>query len=622
MADSILTMENISKTYLEKKVLNGASFFLQQGEKVGVIGINGAGKSTLLRLIAGQEEPDSGSIIRSNHIVIRFLPQQIEFSQGTTVLDAVTAGHLTAKESEEEYWTHVSNAKSMLTRLGIYNFDQQVSELSGGQRKCLAIISVLLYPSDILVLDEPTNHLDQNTAQWLEDMLIRQKSTLVLVTHDRYFLDSVTNRIVEVDKGQIYSYDTNYSGYLEMKMQKEEQMISAEAKRQNILRKELAWIRRGARARSTKQKAHIQRYEALRDQEAPIFDQKIQLESISSRMGRTTVELENISKSYGEKRLISNFTYNFLKTDRIGLVGPNGAGKTTLLKMLIGTEVPDTGSVTIGQTIRIGYFSQELETEATDSIAYMDPQKTVINYIRDIAEFVPTNDGRISASKMLERFLFTSDMQYGRIEKLSGGERRRLNLLRVLMEAPNVLLLDEPTNDLDIATLNILEDYLDTFAGIVITVSHDRYFLDRVVSRIFAFEGNGLIRQYEGGWTEYNEKANKKLSPAEKTANVLSSGNPSPSFSDHSEKGKRTSSHKLKFTFQEQKDYETIEAVINELEQKIAGLEQQIIQNSSNFIKLQELSDQKEELELLLLEKMERWEYLENLAEKIRESEQ
>lgn len=634
MADSILTMENISKSYTGRMVLNKANFYLQQGEKVGIIGINGTGKSTLLRLISGIEEPDDGSITIAKNTIIRFLPQDLEYPEGTTVINAVinadrfvssvsTSGKSISRISDnsaadrsvedDEYWTRLSDAKSMLTRLGIYNFDQPVNELSGGQRKCLAIVSVLLYPSEILVMDEPTNHLDQETSQWLEEQLQSHRGALVLVTHDRYFLDSVTNRIIEIDKGNIYSYDSNYSGYLELKMQREEQMISTEAKRQNILRKELAWIRRGARARSTKQKAHIQRYEALRDQEAPIFDQKVQLESISSRMGKTTVELEHISKSYGSTTLINDFSYNFLKTDRVGFIGANGAGKTTLLKMIMGMVQPDSGTITVGQTIRIGYFSQELETEEKDSIAYMDPQTTVINYIKDIAEYVNTNDGRISASRMLERFLFTPEMQYSRIEKLSGGERRRLNLLRVLMQAPNVLLLDEPTNDLDIATLNILEDYLDTFAGIVITVSHDRYFLDRVVSRIFAFEGNGKIVQYEGGWTEYSQKRPNAASRNNDNAPVI------PSDAAETKAPNRSKSHKLKFSFNEKREYETIEADIDALEDKISSLEKDIAANSSDFVKLQKLSVQKEETEALLLEKMERWEYLEELAQAIKE---
>lgn len=634
MADSILTMENISKSYTGRMVLNKANFYLQQGEKVGIIGINGTGKSTLLRLISGIEEPDDGSITIAKNTIIRFLPQDLEYPAGTTVIDAVidadrfvssvsvsgksisrvqTASAADSSVKDDEYWTRLSDAKSMLTKLGIYNFDQPVGELSGGQRKCLAIVSVLLYPSEILVMDEPTNHLDQETSQWLEEQLKSHRGALVLVTHDRYFLDSVTNRIIEIDKGNIYSYDSNYSGYLELKMQREEQMISSGAKRQNILRKELAWIRRGARARSTKQKAHIQRYEALRDQEAPIFDQKVQLESISSRMGKTTVELEHISKSYGSTTLINDFSYNFLKTDRVGFVGANGAGKTTLLKMIMGMVQPDSGTITIGQTIRIGYFSQELETEEKNSIAYMDPQTTVINYIKDIAEYVNTNDGRISASRMLERFLFTPEMQYSRIEKLSGGERRRLNLLRVLMQAPNVLLLDEPTNDLDIATLNILEDYLDTFAGIVITVSHDRYFLDRVVSRIFAFEGNGKVVQYEGGWTEYSQKRPNIASRNNDNTPVI------PSDAAETKAQNRSRSHKLKFSFNEKREYETIEADIAELEDKIAALEKDIVANSSDFVKLQKLSAQKEETEALLLGKMERWEYLEELAQAIEE---
>ena len=609
MADSILSMENVTKSYTGRKVLNNASFFLQQGEKVGVIGINGTGKSTLLKIAAGIEECDSGSVIRSNNCIVNYLPQNPVFPEGSNVLQAVLAGNSLARESE---------AKTMLTKLGVNDFDQPVSELSGGQRKRLALVGVLISECDILILDEPTNHLDQEMADWLEGVLNRRKGAIIMVTHDRYFLDSVTNRIIEVDKGDIYSYDSNYSGYLELKMQRIQQMISSEAKRQNILRKELAWIRRGARARSTKQKAHIQRYEALRDQEAPEFDKQVQLESIASRMGRTTVELHDICKRYGDNILIDGFSYNFLKTDRVGFIGPNGSGKTTLLKIISGMLKPDSGEVVIGQTIKIGYYSQDVSVETPGTIAYMDPDDNVIDYIKNTAEFVRTSDGQVSASKMLERFLFDSNMQYTKIGKLSGGEKKRLNLLRVLMEAPNVLILDEPTNDLDIPTLNILEDYLDAFEGIVIVVSHDRYFLDRIVTRIFAFEGEGCIKQYEGGWTDYHNKKSDAAAESAAPGKDNSAGNTQGTGDKESRTNYHRGPKKLKFTFQEQKDYETIETEIMELEERDSEIDRQILANASDFIKLSQLNEEKEQIQKQLMEKMERWEYLEDLAERIR----
>jgi ATP-binding cassette subfamily F protein uup len=507
----------------------------------------------------------------------------------------------------------------MLTKLGVYNFDQPVCELSGGQRKRLALVSVLLAPAEILVLDEPTNHLDQEMADWLEDVLRQRKEALVMVTHDRYFLDSVTERIIEIDKGHIYSYQGNYSEYLRLKMQREEQAFASEQKRQNILRKELAWIRRGAKARTTKQKGRIQRYEALRDQDAPVLERRVELESISTRMGKTTVELDHICKKYDDRELICDFSYIFLKHDRVGFVGPNGSGKTTLMKMIAGYLKPDSGTITIGQTIKIGYYSQELETEDKTSIAYMNPDDKVIDYIRNTAEYVRTRDGLVSAAKMLERFLFTSSMQYSRIEKLSGGERRRLNLLRVLMEAPNVLLLDEPTNDLDIATLNILEDYLDGFDGIVVVVSHDRYFLDRTVNRIFAFEENGQIRQYEGGYTDYAEKRQDSSGMAGKTegkSELLEASDHFDSKTDSRATWK--SGRKLKFTYQEQKDFESIEGEISDLEEHLEELDAQMLKFASDFVKLAEITKEKEETEEKLEERMQRWMYLEDLAEKIR----
>ena len=504
---NILSLENITHSYTERKLFDEASFYLHEGEKVGIIGINGTGKSTLLKIMAGLEIPDEGQVIKAANMMIHYLPQNPIFNEEDTVLESVqNMIHHHANEDE------LVKAKAMMTRLGITDFEQKTSELSGGQRKRLALVSVLITPCDILILDEPTNHLDSEMAEWLENQLRGFRGALVMVTHDRYFLDSVTNRIIELDKGKIYSYNEKYSGFLERKAEREASAKASERKRQSILRKEIEWMQRGARARSTKQKAHIQRYENLKNQKGIVQDEKIELSSIKSRMGKTTIELENISKAYDCKVLINDFSYNFLKGDRVGFVGKNGCGKTTLMKIIDGRIEPDSGSVNIGQTIKIGYYTQELENNKEAGIAYMNPDDRVIDYIKNTAEFVRTEEGLVSASVMLERFLFEPSQQYSKIEKLSGGEKRRLNLLRVLMEAPNVLILDEPTNDLDIETMTILEDYLDSFDGIVITVSHDRYFLDRVVRRIFSFEENGVIDQYEGGYTDYiNRKKEKGL---------------------------------------------------------------------------------------------------------------
>ena len=628
---NIINITEITKTYTERKLFDKASFYLQEKEKVGVIGINGTGKSTLLKIVAGIEEPDAGQVIRANHIVVRYLPQNPVFDPELSVIDTVIAqscqnyvgdgtSAIKCEGNHADSWTLVSDAKSMMTKLGITNFEQKAGELSGGQRKRLALVAALMIPCDVLVLDEPTNHLDAAMAEWLEDYLKRWRGALIMVTHDRYFLDSVCNRIVEVDRGMIYSYDANYSGYLELKAEREEMQQVSERKRQAILRKELEWIRKGAKARTTKQKGRIQRYEKLKDQTAPEADGSVEMSSISSRMGKTTIELDNISKSYDGKVLISDFTYIFLKNDRIGFVGANGSGKTTLMKIIDGRLCPDSGSVTVGQTIKIGYYTQEIEISKDAGIAYMDPDEKVIDYIKNTAEFVRTKDGLVSASNMLERFLFPSSQQYSPIGKLSGGEKRRLNLLRVLMEAPNVLILDEPTNDLDIRTLTILEDYLDTYDGIVITVSHDRYFLDRVVSRIFAFEENGQIRQYEGGYTDYeNRLLEEGRTPAGQimdTQYEVSGGDTVKNTAVNS-KDTWKSERKLKFSYKEQKEYETIEDDIASLEEKITDLENQTLKFSSDFVKLNEITKEKEETERLLEEKMERWEYLEDLAQRI-----
>lgn len=599
---NILSIDNITKAFGERKLFDEASFFMQEGEKVGIIGINGTGKSTLLKMIAGLEEADDGSIIYANHVVVSYLPQQPEFAADDTVLDAVLKKGRESSRSYEDELREVE-AKSMLTRLGVLNFSAKCGTLSGGERKRLALVAALLSPSDLLILDEPTNHLDADMAEWLEGQLKKYTGAVLMVTHDRYFLDSVSDRIIEIDKGKIYSYQTNYSGYLELKAARVEDMLASERKRQSILRKELEWVKRGARARTTKQKARLERYEELKNTDAPVFDSKVELGSVASRLGKTTVELLNISKSYEDKILMNDFTYIFLKDDRIGFVGKNGSGKSTLMKMIIGEVTPDKGEIVIGQTVKIGYYAQEIGE------AEMPPDQKVIDYIKDVAEYVQTRDGSISASQMLERFLFEGKDQHGLLKKLSGGERRRLNLLKVLMGAPNVLILDEPTNDLDIATLTVLEDYLDKFPGIVIVVSHDRYFLDRVVRRIFAFEESGQIGQYEGGYTDYRNKA-----LAEEEAAATGNKETGKAIS---KKDWKQPSAKLKFSYKEQREYEVIEDEIAALEEKIEALEADILKAATNFVKLYELTDEKEKTQQMLDEKMNRWMYLEDLKAKI-----
>ena len=502
---NIVTLDHITKSYTGRLLFSDASFYLQEGEKVGIIGINGTGKSTLLRILGGLEEPDAGEVILAKNRTVQLLSQQPEFEPQDTVLQAALRSH--TRQSTQEQQALAAQAKTMLTELSVTAYDTPVAELSGGQRKRVALVNVLLHKSDILLLDEPTNHLDAEMAQWLENFLKSYKGTLVMVTHDRYFLDSIANRIIEIDRGALYSYDTNYAGFLERKAQREEIDQAADRKRRSILRNELAWVMRGARARSTKQKARLERFEDLKVSKLKEETGTVEMSSVSTRMGKTTVELQNLSKAYGEHVLLRDFTYLFLRGDRVGFVGKNGCGKTTLMKMIAtaagqltgnAAVYPDSGSIEIGQTIKIGYYAQEISQEKEKGLAYMDPEKRVIDYVRDTAEFIKTKDGEVSAAKMCERFLFDAELQYSRIGKLSGGQKRRLNLLRVLMEAPNVLLLDEPTNDLDIRTLTILEDYLDSFDGIVAVVSHDRYFLDRTVRRIFAFEEAGRVAQYEG----------------------------------------------------------------------------------------------------------------------------
>lgn len=619
---NLMTMEHLTKFYTERMLFEDAGFSINSGEKVGVIGINGTGKSTLLRIAAGLEEPDEGTVITNRNLKIRYLPQNPEFAEGERVLSYVLSQNQTGDDGMD--FAMEADAKAMLTRFSIPDYEAPVCQLSGGQRKRLALAGVLLSGADLLILDEPTNHLDSEMAGWLEEFLKNFRGAILMVTHDRYFLDSVTNRIVEIDKGKLYSYSANYLGFLKLKEEREAMLEATERKRQSILRVEIEWMMRGARARSTKQKAHIARYEELKNQKAPVIgDKKVQFASASTRMGRTTIEIENLCKSYGEKKLIEDFNYIFLKNDRIGIIGHNGCGKSTLMKMIMGLEQPDSGNITIGQTIKIGYFSQENE--------YMDDSMKMIEYVRDRAEYVKTSEGIITASQMLERFLFPRHVHYTRIEKLSGGEKRRLYLLRILMEAPNVLILDEPTNDLDIQTMTILEDYLDSFDGIVITVSHDRYFLDRVTRRIFAFEENGRLVQYEGGYTDY-ENAVKAKKMLEETPNE-SSGRGSTAGKKAEEAGSsngadgenpvkkssdgRTHAVKLRFSYKEAKEYETIEEDISKMEDRIAEIEEEMAAKASDYSALNKLMEEKEALEEALLEKMERWEYLEDLAARI-----
>ena len=617
---NLVTIEHLTKSYTERLLFDDTAFSINEGEKVGLIGINGTGKSTLLKIVAGLEEPDDGSVVRTRNLYIRYLPQIPEFTQGDTVLESIM------RDNENE--THYSSreemsatAKSMLNELGIRDHDARVETLSGGQRKRVALAGVLMSRAELLILDEPTNHLDSAMADWLEDYLKNFRGALLMITHDRYFLDSVVNRIVELDQGKLYGYQGGYEAFLRLKAERLEMAEARSRKRQSILRREIAWIQRGARARSTKQKAHIQRYEELRDQTGPEYDRNVELESIASRLGRTTVEVKDLCKSYGDKVLMKDFTYIFLKSDRVGIIGPNGSGKSTLMKIIAGWVQPDSGTVEIGQTVKMGYFSQENEA--------MDESLKVIDYIKNAAEYVKTKDGSISASQMLERFLFPSHIQYTAISKLSGGEKRRLYLLRILMEAPNVILLDEPTNDLDIQTLTILEDYLDTFPGIVITVSHDRYFLDRVVNRIFAFEGQGRVTQYEGGFTDYQRTAKAGESQAGNradTGETLTAGGAAntPEAQDGNQAVKRNNwkegqnvTRKLKLSFKEQRDWETIEEDIAALEAAVEELEKEIVRSSSNYTRLNELMAEKDAKEKELEEKMERWMYLNELMEQI-----
>ena len=605
MIMNLLTIEHLTKSYTERLLFDDTSFSINEGDKIGLIGINGTGKSTLLKIAAGLEEPDLGTVVRGRNLYIRYLPQNPVFEPQLTVLECV----IKENEGHEHVWDLEGQAKNMLTRLGVPEYDAVISTLSGGQKKRVALASVLLSAADLLVLDEPTNHLDSSMADWLEDYLKKFRGALLMITHDRYFLDSVSNRIVELDKGKLYSYQAGYGGYLELKEERMAMEQASERKRRSILRTELEWIRRGARARSTKQKGRIQRFEELSARQGPEEDGDVEMNSLTSRLGRTTVEVSHLNKSYGDKVLLRDFTYIFLKNDRIGIIGPNGSGKSTLMKMIAGLVQPDSGETVIGQTVRMGYFSQENEE--------MDDSLKVIDYIKNVAEYVKTPDGMVSASQMLEQFLFPSSMQYTLIGKLSGGEKRRLCLLHILMGAPNVLLLDEPTNDLDIRTLTILEDYLDHFQGIVIAVSHDRYFLDRVVRRIFAFEGDGAVKQYEGGYTDYQAALEERGQGQEESTAAKAGAEDQSQPNRKNWKEGQPRETKLKFTYKEQREWETIEETIAALEEEVAELEGEILQAASDYSRLNRLMQEKEEKEAQLEEKMERWMYLNELAEQI-----
>ena len=626
---NLITIEHVSKSYTERMLFDDVSLGINEGDRIGIIGINGTGKSTFLKILAGLEEPDAGTVIKGKEVRIAYLPQNPVFSDDMTLLQNITEGLV----HPEEYRDIPGEAAAMLRKLGIPETDAVPSKLSGGQRKRAALVRTLLMPADVLILDEPTNHLDSAMTEWLEEYLKKNGKALVMITHDRYFLDAVTNRIVELDKGKLYSYKENYTGFLLLKAEREAMQLATERKNQSLYRQDLAWMMRGARARSTKQKAHIERFEALKNREKIVTDGEVEINALSSRLGKKTIEVEHISKSFGEKKLIKDFSYIFLSTDRIGIIGPNGCGKSTFLKLITGTLAPDAGTVEFGTTIKVGYFMQENEA--------LNPNIRVIDSVREVAEYIETSEGKISASQMCEKFLFTDAMQYTVIGKLSGGEKRRLALLHVLMEAPNVLILDEPTNDLDIRTLSILEDYLTRYNGIVIAVSHDRYFLDKIANRIFSFEGDGVIRRYEGNYSDYRAVCEREGRPVSKgisegsgsaagkgnaAAGAINAGGAGPE-GDAGEKADsratwKNREQKVKFSYKEQKEYETIDADIAALEDKIAALEEEIAASATNYGKLQELSKAKEEAEAALEEKMDRWVYLNELAEQIENQKQ
>ena len=608
----LLNAEKISKGYSDRQLLDGCSLAVGEGDKIGLIGVNGTGKSTLLKVMAGVDFPDSGTVTRSGGVRVAYLPQNPEFAPETTVLQQVMTGvaidKARAKEAKVVQQADEYQCKSILTQLGLSDYDQPIGQLSGGQKRRVALACALAAESEVLILDEPTNHIDSEMVDWLESYLKRYQGAILMVTHDRYFLERVVNRIVELDRGKLYSYPANYSQYLELKAQREEMALAAERKRQSLYRKELAWIQRGARARSTKAQFRVDRFEELKKPGYVPDQSKLEVSALSSRLGKKIIEIEQISKSFDGKVLVKDFSYNLLKGDRVGIIGPNGYGKTTLVRMICGLLEPDQGRIVRGETVRIGYFSQE-------SFAGEDFDQTVkaIDYIRHISQEIQTPEGTLTAAQMMEKFLFPADLQYTEIGRLSGGERRRLYLLRVLMEAPNVLVLDEPTNDLDIETLAVLEDYLEQFPGVVIAVSHDRYFLDKLMNHVFVLAGNGEVRHYTGGYADYRADVaseRQRLAAQERQETL-------PNSSLKKTSGGRSHQEKLKFSFKEQREYEEIDGVIAGLEEKIAQTEALIAQNASDYAALQELTAEKEELEAQLTAKMERWVYLNDLAERI-----
>ncbi|EGT3599347.1 ABC-F family ATP-binding cassette domain-containing protein [Clostridium perfringens] len=637
---NLITLENISKSYSEKILANNVSLGINEGEKIGLIGVNGTGKSSFLKIVAGVEEPDEGTVTKGNRVRIEYLAQTPDYDDNATVLEQVFKGNSEemrilreyeellekidkgeVKENDSErlirlqgkidalnLWDMESEAKNVLTKLGITNFEEKVGNLSGGQKKRIMLAAALITPCELLILDEPTNHLDNETISWLEEYLNSRKGALLMITHDRYFLDRVTNRILELDRGRLFSYDGNYSVFLEKKMERIAIEKASEEKRQNLMRKELAWVRRGAKARTTKQKARLQRFDELVNQEGFIENENIEISVMGTRLGKKIIEIEHLNKSFGDKKIVDDFNYIVLRSDRIGIVGPNGIGKSTLMGMIEGKVAPDSGEIIKGETVKIACFSQE--------DTHMHPEMRAIDYIKEAGEYLQTATGeRITASQMCEKFLFDGTLQWTMIGMLSGGERRRLHLLRVLMEAPNVLLLDEPTNDLDIETLNRLEDYLDDFGGVVITVSHDRYFLDRICNKIFSYEGNGKIDIYTGNYGDYLlSKEEEAVNNKEKEV-AVDKNKKEPSVDKNKNKGKV-----LKFSFKEQREFETIDEEIMTLEEKIEELDSLMAKHASEYGRLQELMEEKAKVEEELASKYERWEYLNELAAQIEEN--
>jgi ATP-binding cassette subfamily F protein uup len=586
----LLSAEHLSINFGSRQLLEDVNFYLNEGDKTGIIGINGTGKSTFLKVLAGLTEPDAGTISRNPNVQVSILQQNPPMRESATVLEQVFLHFPSEFRALNEY-----EAKSMLNKLGLSDFDQKVGTLSGGQRKRVALAAALIHPADVLVLDEPTNHLDAEMTAWLEDWLRKFRGGLVMVTHDRYFLERVVNHITELSRGKLYHYEANYSKYLELKAQRSEMAEASERKRQSILRVEREWIMRGCRARTTKSKDRIQRYEDLLSQDAPETDDTVQLAAASSRLGKKTIELKDVSKSFGDRTIVDHFSYNLLRNDRIGIVGRNGAGKSTLLRLVAGELPPDTGAVEFGATVKIGHFSQEGRE--------LDLNQRVYDFIHDIADEVKTDEGTFTANQMMERFLFPSDLQSVPIGRLSGGERRRLYLLSVLMEAPNVLLLDEPTNDLDVMTLSILEDYLQGFPGPILVVSHDRFFLDKLAESIFEVRGDGRIDRFTGNWSDWARKRREEAAPI-KTEKPKAAA-------------ERPRERKLKFSYKEQLEFETIDDELADLEGQLAACKAAQNDCGSDYVKLQDLQAQQAELEAKLEEKTERWVYLNELKEKI-----